>query len=104
MPPSVSRQMQRLQLEMANSHSKFHFLALEAEGQPSSHLGLQLVGTSVDGGVEMEDDASWERSSEDVGPPLPIPPPFTDLVPPIETLSSEPDMDLEDVDMERVIP
>ncbi|KIK72240.1 hypothetical protein PAXRUDRAFT_22220, partial [Paxillus rubicundulus Ve08.2h10] len=41
--PSVSCQMQRLQLKMANSHPKSHFLALEAEGQPSSQLGLQLV-------------------------------------------------------------
>ncbi|KIK72361.1 hypothetical protein PAXRUDRAFT_22078 [Paxillus rubicundulus Ve08.2h10] len=118
LPPSVSRQMQRLQLEMANSHLKSTFLALEAEGQPSSHLGLQLVGTSADGGksapsplhlhmhqqphpgVEMEDDASGEGSGDDVGPPLPIPPPFTDLVPPIESFSSEADMQLEDVDME----
>ncbi|KIK72369.1 hypothetical protein PAXRUDRAFT_22069 [Paxillus rubicundulus Ve08.2h10] len=118
LPPSVSRQMQRLQLEMANGHPKSHFLTLKAKGQPSSQLGLQLVGTSADGGksapsplhlhmhqqphlgVEMEDDASWEGSGDDVGPPLPIPPPFTDLVPPIETLLSEPDMELEDVDME----
>ncbi|KIK72775.1 hypothetical protein PAXRUDRAFT_21594, partial [Paxillus rubicundulus Ve08.2h10] len=42
LPPSVSREMQRLQLEMANSHLKSAFLALEAKGQPSSHLGLQL--------------------------------------------------------------
>ncbi|KIK73669.1 hypothetical protein PAXRUDRAFT_20609 [Paxillus rubicundulus Ve08.2h10] len=119
LPPSVSRQMQRLQLEMANFHPKSHFLTLEAEGQPSSQLGLWLVGTSADGGksapsplhlhihqqphpgVEMEDDASGEGSGDDAGPPLPIPPPFTDLVPPIETLSSEPDMELEDVDMEK---
>ncbi|KIK72736.1 hypothetical protein PAXRUDRAFT_21643 [Paxillus rubicundulus Ve08.2h10] len=38
-------QMQRLHLEMSHSHPKSGFLALEAEGQPSSHLGLQLVGT-----------------------------------------------------------
>ncbi|KIK73652.1 hypothetical protein PAXRUDRAFT_20635 [Paxillus rubicundulus Ve08.2h10] len=95
LPPSVSCQMQRLQLEMANSHPKSAFLALEAEGQPSFHLGLQLVGTSADGGkltpsplhlhmhqqahpgVEMEDDdASREGSGEDAWPPLPIPPPF----------------------------
>ncbi|KIK72463.1 hypothetical protein PAXRUDRAFT_21958, partial [Paxillus rubicundulus Ve08.2h10] len=50
LPPSVSHQMQRLHLEMANSHPKSTFLTLEAEGQPSSHLGLQLVGTSADGG------------------------------------------------------
>ncbi|KIK71880.1 hypothetical protein PAXRUDRAFT_22698 [Paxillus rubicundulus Ve08.2h10] len=121
LPPSVSHQMQRLQLEMANSHPKSHFLALEAKGQPSSQLSLQLVSTSADGGksapsplhlhmhqqphpgVEMEDDASWEGSSDNVGPPLSIPPPFTDLVPPVETLSSEPDMQLEDVDMEYLL-
>ncbi|KIK73049.1 hypothetical protein PAXRUDRAFT_21287 [Paxillus rubicundulus Ve08.2h10] len=103
---------------MANSHPKSAFLALEAEGQPSSHLGLRLVGTSADGGksapsplhlhmhqqphpgVEMEDDASEEGSGDDAGPSLPIPPPFTDLVPPIESLSSDLDMELEDVDME----
>ncbi|KIK74481.1 hypothetical protein PAXRUDRAFT_19824 [Paxillus rubicundulus Ve08.2h10] len=118
LPLSVSHQMQRLQLEMANSHPKSAFLALEAEGQPSSHLGLQLVGTSTDGGklapsplhlhmhqqphlgVEMEDDASGEGSGEDARPPLPIPPPFTDLVLPIESFSGESDMELEDVDME----
>ncbi|KIK77702.1 hypothetical protein PAXRUDRAFT_17320 [Paxillus rubicundulus Ve08.2h10] len=122
LPPSVSRQMQRLQLEMANSHPKSAFLALEAEGQPSSHLSLRLVGTSADGGksapsplhlhmhqqphpgVEMEDDASGEGSSDNARPPLPIPPPFTDLVPPIESLSSEADMELEDVDMEAKVP
>ncbi|KIK71928.1 hypothetical protein PAXRUDRAFT_22624 [Paxillus rubicundulus Ve08.2h10] len=90
LPPSVSRQMQRLHLEMANSHPKSAFLALEVEGQPSSHLGLQLPHP----GVEMEDDASGEGSSDDAGPPLPVPPPFTDLVPPIESLSSESDMEL----------
>ncbi|KIK72886.1 hypothetical protein PAXRUDRAFT_21471 [Paxillus rubicundulus Ve08.2h10] len=118
LPPSVSRQMQRLHLEMANSHPKSAFLALEAEGQPSSHLDLRLVGTSADGGksapsplhlhmhqqphpgVEMEDDALGVGSDDDARPPLPIPPPFTDLVPPIESLSSESDMELEDVDME----
>ncbi|KIK72076.1 hypothetical protein PAXRUDRAFT_22432 [Paxillus rubicundulus Ve08.2h10] len=52
-------------------------------------------------GVEMEDDASGEGSGDNAGPPLPIPPPFTDLVPPIESLSSESDMELEDVDMEK---
>ncbi|KIK75430.1 hypothetical protein PAXRUDRAFT_19010 [Paxillus rubicundulus Ve08.2h10] len=57
--------------------------------QPSPHLG-----------VEMEDDASVEGSGDDAGPPLPIPPPLTDLVPPIESFSSEVDMELEDVDME----
>ncbi|KIK73415.1 hypothetical protein PAXRUDRAFT_20876 [Paxillus rubicundulus Ve08.2h10] len=77
LPPSVSREMQRLQLEMANSHLKSAFLALEAKGQPSSHLGLQLPHP----GVEMKDDASGERSGDNAGPPLPIPPPFTDLVP-----------------------
>ncbi|KIK72508.1 hypothetical protein PAXRUDRAFT_21907 [Paxillus rubicundulus Ve08.2h10] len=119
LPPSVSQQMQTLQLEMANSHPKSAFPTLEAEGQPSCHLGLQLVGTSADGGkstpsplhlhmhqqphpgVEMEDDASGEGSNDNAGPPLPIPPPFTDLVPPIESLSSELDMGLEDVDMEK---
>ncbi|KIK73875.1 hypothetical protein PAXRUDRAFT_20416 [Paxillus rubicundulus Ve08.2h10] len=119
LPPSVSRQMQRLQLEMANSHPKSAFLTLEAKGQPSSHLGLQLVGTSADGGksalsplhlhmhqephlgVEMEDDASGEGSDDDAGPPFPISPPFTDLVPPIESFSSKADMELEDVDMEK---
>ncbi|KIK76474.1 hypothetical protein PAXRUDRAFT_18181 [Paxillus rubicundulus Ve08.2h10] len=100
LPLSVSRQMQRLQLEMVNSHPKSDFLTLEAEGQPSSHLGLQLVSTSADGDVEMEDDASGEGSSDDAEPPLPIPPPFTDLVLPIESFSSKPDMELEDVDME----
>ncbi|KIK72375.1 hypothetical protein PAXRUDRAFT_22064 [Paxillus rubicundulus Ve08.2h10] len=106
LPPLVSRQMQRLHLEMANSHLKSAFLALEAEGQPSSHLGLQLVGTSADcgksapsplhlhmhqqphPGLEMEDDALGEGSGDDAWPPLPIPPPFTDLVPPIESLST----------------
>ncbi|KIK73500.1 hypothetical protein PAXRUDRAFT_20779 [Paxillus rubicundulus Ve08.2h10] len=119
LPLLVSQQMQRLQLEMANSHLKSAFLTLEAEGQPSSHLGLRLVSTSADGGksapsplhlhmhqqphpgVEMEDDASGEGSNDDARPPLPIPPPFTDLVPPIESLSSESDMELEDVDMEK---
>ncbi|KIK74056.1 hypothetical protein PAXRUDRAFT_20260 [Paxillus rubicundulus Ve08.2h10] len=118
LPVSVSCQMQRLQLEMANSHPKSDFLTLEAEGQPPSHLGLQLVSPSMDGGklassplhlhmhqqpnlgVEMEDDASGEGSGDDAGPPLPIPPPFTDLVLPIDSFTSEADMELEDVDME----
>ncbi|KIK72216.1 hypothetical protein PAXRUDRAFT_22254 [Paxillus rubicundulus Ve08.2h10] len=82
---------------MANSHLKSAFLALEAEGQPSSHL---CRWRQPHPGVEMEDDASGEGSSDDAGPPLPIPPPFTDLVPPIESLSSESYMELEDVDME----
>ncbi|KIK75631.1 hypothetical protein PAXRUDRAFT_18824 [Paxillus rubicundulus Ve08.2h10] len=119
MPVSVSHQMQRLHLEMANSHPKSDFLTLEAEGQPSSHLGLQLVSTSANGGksapsplhlhmhqqphlgVEMEDDASGEGSDDNAGPPLPIPPPFTNLVPPIESFSSKGDMELKDVDMEK---
>ncbi|KIK81270.1 hypothetical protein PAXRUDRAFT_15322 [Paxillus rubicundulus Ve08.2h10] len=50
LPASVSRQMQRLHLKMANSHLQSAFLILEAEGQPSSHLGLQLVGPSTYGG------------------------------------------------------
>ncbi|KIK72172.1 hypothetical protein PAXRUDRAFT_22308 [Paxillus rubicundulus Ve08.2h10] len=100
-------------------HPKSAFLALEAKGQPSSHLGLQLVGTSADGGklgpsplhlhmhqqphlgVEMEDDTSGDTSNNNARPPLPIPPPFTDLVLPIESFSSEADMELEDVDMEK---
>ncbi|KIK74074.1 hypothetical protein PAXRUDRAFT_20239 [Paxillus rubicundulus Ve08.2h10] len=81
---------------MANTHPKSNFLALEAEGQPSSHLSLQLPHL----GVEMEDDTSGDTSNIDAGPPLPIPPPFTDLVLPIESFSSEADMELEDVDME----
>ncbi|KIK72163.1 hypothetical protein PAXRUDRAFT_22319 [Paxillus rubicundulus Ve08.2h10] len=119
LPASVSHQMQRLHLEMSHSHPKSTFLALEAEGQPLSHLGLQLVGTSADGGksapsplhllmnqqpplgVEMEDDTSGDTSNVDAGPPLPIPPPFTDLVPPIESFSSEVDIKSEDVNMEK---
>ncbi|KIK75741.1 hypothetical protein PAXRUDRAFT_18737 [Paxillus rubicundulus Ve08.2h10] len=118
LPVSVSHQMQRLHLEMSRSNLKSAFLALEAEGQPSSHLSLQLVSTSADGGklassplhllmdqqpplgVEMEDDTSGDTSDADARPPLPIPPPFTDLVPPIESCSSEVDMESEDVDME----
>ncbi|KIK77623.1 hypothetical protein PAXRUDRAFT_17376 [Paxillus rubicundulus Ve08.2h10] len=57
--------------------------------QPSPHLG-----------VEMEDDSSGDISSHDAGHPLPIPPPLTDLVPPIKSFSSKVDMELEDVDME----
>ncbi|KIK74340.1 hypothetical protein PAXRUDRAFT_19978 [Paxillus rubicundulus Ve08.2h10] len=52
-------------------------------------------------GVEMEDDASGDTSNGDAGPHLPIPPPLTDLVPPIESFSSEVDMELDDVDMEK---
>ncbi|KIK72427.1 hypothetical protein PAXRUDRAFT_21998 [Paxillus rubicundulus Ve08.2h10] len=52
-------------------------------------------------GVEMEDDTSGDTSDGDAVPPLPIPPPLTDLVPPIESFSSEADMELEDVDMEK---
>ncbi|KIK77475.1 hypothetical protein PAXRUDRAFT_17477 [Paxillus rubicundulus Ve08.2h10] len=81
---------------MANFHPQSTFLTLEAKGQPSSHLSLQLPHP----GVEMEDDASGEGSSDNAEPPLPIPPPFTDLVPPIESFSSEVDMELEDVQME----
>ncbi|KIK74569.1 hypothetical protein PAXRUDRAFT_19746 [Paxillus rubicundulus Ve08.2h10] len=94
LPVLVSHQMQRLQLEMANSHLKSDFIALEAKGQPSSHLSLQLVSPSADGGksapsplhlhmhqqphlgVEMEDDTSGDTSDDNAGPPLPIPPPF----------------------------
>ncbi|KIK90726.1 hypothetical protein PAXRUDRAFT_14193 [Paxillus rubicundulus Ve08.2h10] len=118
LPASVSHQMQRLHLEMSNSHLKSAFLTLEAKGQPSSHLSLQLVSPSADGGksapsplhllmdqqphlgVEMEDDTSGDTSDVDSRPPLPIPPPFTDLVPPIESFSSEVDMESEDVEME----
>ncbi|KIK72935.1 hypothetical protein PAXRUDRAFT_21419 [Paxillus rubicundulus Ve08.2h10] len=121
LPASVSRQMQRLHLEMANSHPQSAFLALEAEGQPSSHLGLQLVSPSDDGGksapsplrlhmhqqphlgVEMEDDASGDTSNGNARPPLPIPPPLTDLVPPIESFSSEADMELGDVDRAHAV-
>ncbi|KIK73547.1 hypothetical protein PAXRUDRAFT_20734 [Paxillus rubicundulus Ve08.2h10] len=49
-------------------------------------------------GVEMEDDTSGDTSNGNARPPLPIPPPLTDLVPPIESFSSEVDMELEDVD------
>ncbi|KIK71986.1 hypothetical protein PAXRUDRAFT_22544 [Paxillus rubicundulus Ve08.2h10] len=45
LPASVSHQMQRLHLEISNSHPQSTFLALEAEGHPSSHLSLQLVST-----------------------------------------------------------
>ncbi|KIK74910.1 hypothetical protein PAXRUDRAFT_19428 [Paxillus rubicundulus Ve08.2h10] len=81
---------------MANSHPQSNFLTLEAKGQPSSHLGLQLPHL----GVEMEDDASGDTSNGDARPPWPIPPPLTDLFPPIESFSSEVDMELVDVDME----
>ncbi|KIK75357.1 hypothetical protein PAXRUDRAFT_19071 [Paxillus rubicundulus Ve08.2h10] len=52
-------------------------------------------------GVKMEDDTSGDTSDGDARPPLPIPLPLTDLVPPIESFSSEADMELEDVDMEQ---
>ncbi|KIK73807.1 hypothetical protein PAXRUDRAFT_20480 [Paxillus rubicundulus Ve08.2h10] len=105
---------------MSNSNPQSDFLALETEGQPSSHLGLQLVGPSADRGklapsplhihmhqrphlgVEMEDDTSGDTSNGDARPPLPIPPPLTDLVPLIESFSSEVEMELEDVDMEVI--
>ncbi|KIK92501.1 hypothetical protein PAXRUDRAFT_13198 [Paxillus rubicundulus Ve08.2h10] len=96
LPALVSCQMQRHHLEMSNSHLKSTFLVLEAKGQPSSHLGLQLVSLSTDGGklapsplhllmhqqphlgVEMEDDASMDASNDNAGHPLPIlhPSPF----------------------------
>ncbi|KIK71926.1 hypothetical protein PAXRUDRAFT_22627 [Paxillus rubicundulus Ve08.2h10] len=87
--------MQRLHLNSGKFPSKIRFPRIGGRGSalippwPSPHPG-----------VEMEDDASEEGSGDDAGPSLPIPPPFTDLVPPIESLSSDLDMELEDVDME----
>ncbi|KIK73884.1 hypothetical protein PAXRUDRAFT_20408 [Paxillus rubicundulus Ve08.2h10] len=116
--PDLELQMQRLHLEMANSHPKSTFLTLEAKGQPSSHLGLQLVSPSTDGsklapsplhllmhqqphlGVEVEGNTSEDKSNDDARPPLPIPPPLTKLVSPVESYSSEVDMEIEDVDTE----
>ncbi|KIK72050.1 hypothetical protein PAXRUDRAFT_22464 [Paxillus rubicundulus Ve08.2h10] len=60
LPPSVSRQMQRLQLEMANSHPKSAFLALEAKGQPSSHLcRWRQVGTVPPPSSHAPTASSW---------------------------------------------
>ncbi|KIK72962.1 hypothetical protein PAXRUDRAFT_21388 [Paxillus rubicundulus Ve08.2h10] len=52
-------------------------------------------------GVDVEDDTSGDTSDGNARPPLPIHPPLTDLIPPIESFSSKVDMELEDVDMEK---
>ncbi|KIK78008.1 hypothetical protein PAXRUDRAFT_17122 [Paxillus rubicundulus Ve08.2h10] len=87
---------------MSHSHPKSGFLTLEAEdgGKPAPSPFHLHMHQQPHPGVEMEDDASGEGFSDDAGPPLHIPPPFTELVPPIESLSSESDMELEDDDME----
>ncbi|KIK79471.1 hypothetical protein PAXRUDRAFT_16314 [Paxillus rubicundulus Ve08.2h10] len=123
---SLEKQVERIpDLELQLSSMARVLEALREQVTPLASIGLSpdaetpvLVGTSANGGksapsplhlhmhqqphlgVEMEDDALGEGSGDNAGPPLPIPPPFTDLVPPIESLSSEPDMELEDVDME----
>ncbi|KIK92059.1 hypothetical protein PAXRUDRAFT_13444 [Paxillus rubicundulus Ve08.2h10] len=71
---------------MANFHPQSTFLTLEAEDRGKlapSPLHL-LMHQQPHLGVEMEDDTSGDTSDDNAKPPLPIPPPLTDLVPPIE--------------------